>query len=140
MTVSTTNNTALVNYLLQLGDNSLILSQRLAELCGHGPVIEQDIALTNIALDLLGEARSYLQYAGELSDKTEDELAFFRAERGFKNVLLVELASTDYAHTIVRQFFFSTHFTSCCWKHYCRAKTSASVPLQKSLIKKPCTM
>jgi len=95
-------------YLLQLGDNALILSQRLGEWCGHGPVLEQDIAMTNIALDLLGQARMLLTYAGELEGKgrSEDTLAYFRDAHQYHNVLLVEQPNVDWAHTIVRAFFF----------------------------------
>lgn len=98
------------NYLLQLGDNTLILSQRLGEWCGHGPVLEQDIAMTNIALDLLGQARMLLTHAGNLEEKgrTEDDLAYFRDEPEFRNVLLVEQPNEDWAYTIGRQFFFDT--------------------------------
>lgn len=97
-------------YLLRLGDNGLILSQRLGEWCGHGPVLEQDIAMTNIALDLLGQARMLLSYAGELEGKgrTEDDLAYFRDAHQYRNVLLVEQPNKDWAYTIVRQFFFDT--------------------------------
>ncbi|MDO8367904.1 MAG: 1,2-phenylacetyl-CoA epoxidase subunit PaaC [Saprospiraceae bacterium] len=96
------------NYLLRLGDNTLILSQRLSEWCGQGPVLEQDIALTNIALDLLGQTRMYLTYAGEIEGKghSEDDLAYFRDVPQFRNCLLVERPIGDFAHTIVRQFFF----------------------------------
>ncbi|MEZ4967724.1 MAG: 1,2-phenylacetyl-CoA epoxidase subunit PaaC [Saprospiraceae bacterium] len=95
-------------YLLQLGDNALILSQRLGEWCGHGPVLEQDIAMTNIALDLLGQARMLLTHAGELEGKgrTEDDIAYFRHANQFRNLLLVEQPNHDWAYTIVRQFFF----------------------------------
>lgn len=100
-------------YALQLGDNALILAQRLGEWCGHGPVLEQDIALTNIALDLLGEARLWLSYAAELEGRgrTEDELAYFRDAPEFRNALLLEQPNGDWACTIARQFFFdSYHF------------------------------
>ena len=106
-------NKAHLNYILQLADNSLILGQRLSEWCGHGPVLEQDIALTNIALDLMGQARSLFEYAAKSEDKgrTEDSLAFLRTEREYKNVLLVEQANEDFAYTIVRQFLFDAfHF------------------------------
>lgn len=95
-------------YLLQLGDNALILSQRLGEWCGHGPVLEQDIAMTNIALDLLGQARMLLSYAGEVEGlgRSEDELAYFRDAHQFYNVLLVEQPNEDWAYTTTRQFFF----------------------------------
>ena len=80
----------LYNYILGIADNSLILGQRLGELCGHGPNLETDIALTNISLDLLGQTRSYFQYAAQIAgdDKTEDDVAFLRIEREYKNVLL----------------------------------------------------
>ena len=96
------------DYLLQLGDNTLILSQRLGEWCGHGPVLEQDIAMTNIALDLLGQARMLLTYAGELEGRgrSEDDLAYFRDAHQYRNVLLVEQPNENWAYTIVRQFFF----------------------------------
>ncbi|MEO9964404.1 MAG: 1,2-phenylacetyl-CoA epoxidase subunit PaaC [Reichenbachiella sp.] len=95
-------------YVLRLADNCLILGQRLAEWCGHGPVLEQDIAMTNISLDLIGQARNYYQYAAELTDgkKSEDDVAFLRADREYCNLLLVEQPNQDFAHTIVRQYFF----------------------------------
>lgn len=95
-------------YLLRLGDNSLILSQRLSEWCGHGPVLEQDIALTNIALDLLGQTRMYLTYAGEVegAGRSEDDIAYFRDAHQFRNCLLVERPNGDFAQTIARQFYF----------------------------------
>jgi ring-1,2-phenylacetyl-CoA epoxidase subunit PaaC len=98
----------LLDYLLHLADNSLILGQRNAEWCGHGPVLEQDIALTNISLDLFGEARSLFQYAAEVKggNATEDSLAFLRDALEYRNLLLVEYENTDWAFTIVRQFFF----------------------------------
>lgn len=98
-------------YLLRLGDNSLILGQHLSAWCGHGPVLEQDIALTNIALDLFGQTRSLLQYAAILEGKgrTEDDLAFLRDVRDFRNCLLVEHPNVDFAYTIARQFFFDTY-------------------------------
>ncbi len=98
----------MLEYILRLGDNNLILAQRLGEWCGHGPVLEQDIAITNIALDLLGQARMYLAYAAELEgqNRTEDDLAFFRDAHQFRNALLTEQPNQDWAFTIVRQFFF----------------------------------
>jgi ring-1,2-phenylacetyl-CoA epoxidase subunit PaaC len=98
----------LSQYIIGLGDNTLILGQRLGEWCGHAPAVETDMALTNIALDLLGQTRSYFQYAAEIEGKgrTEDDIAFLRNEREYRNVLLVELPNEDFAYTIVRQFFF----------------------------------
>src|SRR5260221_65217 len=120
-------------YILHLADNELILGQRNAEWCGHGPVLEHDIAITNISLDLIGQARNFYQYAAQLINEarmsvssevspptgggdpiaiglegaSEDKLAYLRGEREFKNCLLVELPRGDWAQTILRQFFFS---------------------------------
>lgn len=106
---TTPNSQFLIPYILHLADSNLILSQRNSEWCGHGPVLEQDIAITNISLDLLGQARNYYQYAATLmgNDATEDSLAYLRTEREFKNLLLVELPKGDWAQTVLRQFFFS---------------------------------
>lgn len=103
-------NTPQVNYLLYLADSHLILSHRNSEWCGHGPVLEQDIAITNISLDLLGQARNYYQYVAELLDNgsTEDHLAYFRTEREFRNLLLTEQVRGDWAVTVLRQYFFSS--------------------------------
>jgi len=98
----------LFKYLLQLADNQLILSQRLSELCGHGPALEQDIAITNIALDLIGQSRLLYQYAAKQDDqkRNEDQLALVRPENEYRNVLLVEQPNVDFAHVIVRQYFY----------------------------------
>jgi ring-1,2-phenylacetyl-CoA epoxidase subunit PaaC len=97
-------------YLLRQGDNALILSQQLSQLCGKGPALEEDMALTNVALDLLGQTRMWLTYAGELEGhgRDEDRLAYLRDSREFRNVLLVEQPNGDYAQTMVRQFLFDT--------------------------------
>lgn len=102
---------ALIDYTLYLADNSLILGQRNSEWCGHGPVLEQDIAITNISLDLIGQARNFYQYAATLigNNTTEDSLAYLRKENEFKNCLLVEQPTGDWAQTILRQFFFSQY-------------------------------
>jgi len=98
----------LIQYILGIADNSLILGQRLGELCGHGPSLETDIALTNISLDLFGQTRSYYQYVAQLQggDATEDTVAFLRLEREYKNVLLVEQPNTDFGYVIAKQFLF----------------------------------
>lgn len=98
-----------IAYTLHLADTTLILSQRNAEWCGHGPILEQDIAITNISLDLLGQSRNLYQYAASLigGDATEDSLAYLRKEREFKNLLLVEQPNGDWAQTILRQYLFS---------------------------------
>jgi len=101
-------NKELIQYIYGIADNALILGQRLSELCGHGVNLETDIALTNISLDLFGQTRSYYQYAAQLlgDNTTEDDLAFLRMERQYKNVLLVEQPNTNFAYTIARQFLF----------------------------------
>ena len=99
---------SLFQYLLRLGDDRLVLGHRLSEWCGHGPILEEDIALANIALDLIGQATLYLKLAGETEGKgrSEDDLAYFRDAIDYRNVQIVELPKGDYAFTIVRQFFF----------------------------------
>jgi len=99
---------ALVLYLLELGDDQLILGHRLSEWCGHGPMLEEDIALTNIALDCIGGAQFLLEQAGRVEGKNRsgDDLAFFREAVSFRNCMLVEQPNGDFAHTITRQFFF----------------------------------
>ncbi len=98
----------LFQYVLQLADTSLVLGHRLSEWCGHGPVLEQDLALANIALDLLGETRSLYQYAAALEGRgrTEDDLAYLRSATEYRNPLLVEQPNGDFAHTVARQFLF----------------------------------
>jgi len=117
-------------YILHLADNSLILGQRNSEWCGHGPVLEQDIAITNISLDLIGQARNFYQYAAQLinvsqksegskvpsppgegvgGEVSEDSLAYLRTEREYKNCLLVEQPNGDWAQTTLRQYLFSQY-------------------------------
>ncbi len=105
-----TKQEALFTYLLRLADDRLILGHRLSEWCGHGPVLEEDIALANMALDNIGHATSLLTYAAEVEDKgrNEDQLAFFRDVREYTNIKLVELPKGDFGFTIARQFLFST--------------------------------
>lgn len=102
---------ALFEYVLRLADDSLILGHRLSEWCGHGPILEEDIALTNLSLDLIGQATSLLNYAGELEGKGRDgdALAFLRYEREYKNLLLVEQSNGDFGKTILRQFLFDAY-------------------------------
>lgn len=99
-----------VQYLLRLGDTCLILAQRLGEWCGHAPVLEEDIALANMALDLIGQARGVLTRAGQLDPggHDEDQLAFLREERDYRNPTMVELPRGDFAFTVVRNLFVST--------------------------------
>jgi ring-1,2-phenylacetyl-CoA epoxidase subunit PaaC len=99
-----------VQYLLRIGDTNLILAQRLAEWCGHAPVLEEDIALANMALDLVGQSRALLTRAGELEGRghDEDQLAFLRDERDYFNATIAELPRGDFAFTVLRNFFLST--------------------------------
>lgn len=101
----------LYNYILGIADNSLILGQRLGELCGHGPSLEIDIACTNISLDLFGQTRSYYQYAAKVKGEgaTEDDIAFLRKEREYVNLLLVEQPNKNFAQTMARQFLFDVY-------------------------------
>lgn len=106
----------LYKYILSLGDNAMILGHRLSELCGHGPNLETDIALTNISLDLFGQVRSYFQYAASLLSEsdgsreyTEDNIAHDRTEREFYNCILTEQPNTDFAYVICRQFLFDAY-------------------------------
>lgn len=101
-----------LEYVLRIADNALILGQRLSEWCGHGPVLEEDIALSNISLDYFGQASHLLKYAAEIEEagNDEDHLAFHRDDTEFRNLLMVELPNGDYAFTIARQFFFSVWY------------------------------
>ena len=101
-----------IHYLLRIGDTALVLAQRLAEWTGHAPVLEEDIALANIGLDLLGQARGVLTRAGELEGQghDEDQLAFLREERDYRNATIVELPRGDFAFTVVRNTMMATFF------------------------------
>ncbi|MEO8710818.1 MAG: 1,2-phenylacetyl-CoA epoxidase subunit PaaC [Parafilimonas sp.] len=118
------NSRFLIPYTLHLADNTLILAQQNSAWCAHGPILEQDIAITNISLDLIGQARNFYQYAAQIINNskapspleraggevaTEDTLAYLRDNREFKNCLLVEQANGDWGKTILRQFLFSNY-------------------------------
>ena len=102
---------ALYNYVLNLADNTLILGQRLSEWCGVGPFLEEDLALTNTSLDIIGQAKMLLELAAEIKDddKTADDLAFMRDQHQYKNVLLVEQPNGDYAQTMLRQYMMDVY-------------------------------
>lgn len=102
---------ALFEYTLRRGDNPLILGHRLSEWCGHGPILEEDIAMTNIALDLIGQATNFLKYAGEVEGKgrSEDDLAYHRDVMDFRNFNLVELPNGHFGETMLRQFFYDAY-------------------------------
>lgn len=103
-----TQQEALFRFALRMGDNTLVLGHRISEWCGHAPVLEEDIAQANIALDLIGQARNYLAYAGEVEGKGrgEDALAYLRDSREYINALITEQPKGDFAHTIVRSFLW----------------------------------
>lgn len=105
-------NEQIFEYALRLGDTSLIYGQRLSEWCGHGPALEEDIALTNTALDYLGQATNMLKFAAEIENqgRDEDKLAFLRDVPDFKNLLICELPNGDYGYTIARQFLFTSYY------------------------------
>jgi ring-1,2-phenylacetyl-CoA epoxidase subunit PaaC len=105
--IQITNDPA-TRYLLRLGDTCLILGQRLGEWCGHAPVLEEDIALTNMALDLIGQSRALLSHAGRAGGFDEDQLAFLRDERDYLNPTLVELPRGDFAFAVVRNLMVAT--------------------------------
>lgn len=99
----------LADYVLRLGDDALVTSQRLCEWCAQAPFLEEDIALANIGLDYLGRARLLLQYAGELLGRSEDDLAYQRDGHEFRNLLMVELPRGDFAFTMVRQYLLDEY-------------------------------
>ena len=108
---------SLVTALIGLADDHLILGHRLSEWCGHAPMLEEDLAMPNIALDLIGQARALYSYAGELegAGRDEDALAFGRLERAYRNLLICELPNGDFAHTMLRQFYFAS-FMQLFWQ------------------------
>lgn len=117
MTQQTTATPEHIEYVLRLADNALILGQRLSEWCGHAPVIEEDLALANISLDLVGQARLLLTHAGNLEGKgrDEDQMAFLRVERDYRNVTMMEVPNEDFGRTTLRNFF-SSAFQVLLWE------------------------
>ena len=101
----------LLTFVLRMADDNLVLGHRLSEWCGHAPMLEEDLAMPNMALDLIGQARSLYQYAAEIEGKgrTEDDFAYLRRERDYLNCLLVERPNGDFAHTMLRQFWFAAY-------------------------------
>ncbi|RFC53675.1 1,2-phenylacetyl-CoA epoxidase subunit PaaC [Brumimicrobium aurantiacum] len=131
-----TKQEALFEYLLRKADDSLILGHRLSEWCGHGPILEEDIAITNIALDLIGQATELYKYAAEVEDKgrDEDDLAFLRIEREYKNVLLVEQTNGDFGKTMIRQLFFD-HFEHLLYEELMNSKDERIAAIATKTIK-----
>ena len=126
----------LFSYLLRLADDQQILSQRLSEWCGHAPTLEEDLALANIALDLLGQARSLYTYAGEVEGKgrDEDQLAFMRYENDYVNALMVERPNGDFAHTITRQFFYAL-FMDLLWQALVKSSDTTIAAIAAKAVK-----
>jgi len=118
----TVTETPLVLYTLRRADDALILGHRLSEWCGHAPMLEEDMALSNIALDLIGQARALYAYAAEVEgkDNNEDKLAYLRDVRQYRNLLLVERPNGDFAQTMVRQLFYSA-FADLYWRGMTRS-------------------
>ncbi len=127
MSTTTAAHVAHIDYVLHIADTSLILGQRLSEWCGHGPVIEEDIALTNVALDLIGQARLLLAHAGKLEGqgRDEDQLAFLRTEPQYRNLAIVELPNGDFGRTILRNFLVAA-WQQALWQ---RLTTSSDAEL-----------
>ena len=125
-----------INYTLHLADNSLIMGHRLSEWTGHGPMLEQDIAISNIALDLIGQARHFYQYAAGLSgpEVSEDSLAYLREDREFKNLLLLELPNGDWGKTIVKVFLFSS-FQYCLYQALIKSSDSQLAAIAEKSLK-----
>src|SRR3984957_2511807 len=109
--------TPLVLYALRRADDALVLGHRLSEWCGHAPMLEEDMALANMGLDLLGQARELYSYAAKVEGKgnDEDRLAYLRDVRQYRNLLLLEQPNGDFAHTMVRQFFYAA-FADLYWR------------------------
>jgi ring-1,2-phenylacetyl-CoA epoxidase subunit PaaC len=110
------SNDTLFETILRLADDHLILGHRLSEWCGHAPMLEEDLAMPNIALDLIGQARALYAYAAEVENngRSEDDLAFLRLEKDYHNILMVERPNGDFGHTMLRQFLFSS-FMALFW-------------------------
>jgi len=127
---------ALFDYACSLGDDSLILGQRLSEWCGHAPMLEVDLSLANLGLDLLGQATHFLRLAGQIEDRRRDEdaLAFRRDVLDFKNCLLVEQPNGDFAQTIARQFLFST-YQELLLRELCGSKHSVIAAIAAKAVK-----
>ncbi|MEO0329460.1 MAG: 1,2-phenylacetyl-CoA epoxidase subunit PaaC [Pseudomonadota bacterium] len=130
------NEGALFNGLLRLSDDHLVLGHRLSEWCGHAPMLEEDLSLPNMALDLIGQARTLYAYTGEVEGKGRDEdaIAYLRRESEYKNLLLVERPNGDFAHTIVRQFYFAV-FMELFWQKAIDSKDATIAAIAGKAVK-----
>ena len=128
-------NQSLYEYCLRLGDTPLILSQRIGEYCSKAPHLEEDLAITNVGLDLLGQAENYLTYAASLKEElTADELAFKRKEKDFRSFHLVEVPNIDFAFVLVRQFFIDVYH-NLFYNSLCNSKDETIAGISKKSIK-----
>jgi ring-1,2-phenylacetyl-CoA epoxidase subunit PaaC len=130
------NKTAEAQYLLRIGDTCLILGQRLGEWCGHAPVLEEDIAMANIALDLIGQARAVLTLAGQIegSGLDEDQLAFLRNERDYLNLTIVELPRGDFAFSVLRNTLVAG-WLKLLWERLCLSSNSKLAAIAGKAVK-----
>ena len=122
--------------LIGLADDHLILGHRLSEWCGHAPMLEEDLAMPNIALDLIGQARALYSYAGDLegAGRDEDALAFGRMERAYRNLLICELPNGDFAQTMLRQFYFAS-FMQLFWQEAARSSDATLAAIAAKAVK-----
>ena len=128
-------NQSLYEYCLRLGDTPLILSQRIGEYCSKAPHLEEDLAITNVGLDLLGQAENFLTYAASLKEElTADELAFKRKEKDFRSFHLVEVPNIDFAYVLVRQFFIDVYH-NLFYASLCNSKDETIAGISKKSIK-----
>ena len=128
-------NQSLYEYCLRLGDTPLILSQRIGEYCSKAPHLEEDLAITNVGLDLLGQAENFLTYAASLKEElTADELAFKRKEKDFRSFHLVEVPNIDFAFVLVRQFFIDVYH-NLFYASLCNSKDETIAGISKKSIK-----
>jgi ring-1,2-phenylacetyl-CoA epoxidase subunit PaaC len=126
----------LFEILIRLADDHLVLGHRLSEWCGHAPMLEEDLSMPNMALDLIGQARSLYAYAGEIENRGRDEdaIAYLRTEPEYKNLLLVEKPNEDFAHTMLRQFYFAV-FMEEFWKEAISSSDNALAGIAGKAVK-----
>ncbi|MDF1598403.1 phenylacetate-CoA oxygenase subunit PaaC [Mesorhizobium sp. YIM 152430] len=129
-------NDALLAFVVRLADDHLILGHRLSEWCGHAPMLEEDLAMPNMALDLIGQARALYQYAAEIEGKgrTEDDFAYLRREREYTNCLMVERPNGDFAHTMLRQLYFAA-FMEPLWRAMATSKDETLAGIAAKAVK-----
>jgi len=127
---------SLFDAVLELADDHLVLGHRVSEWCGHAPMLEEDLAMPNMALDLIGQARALYQYAAEIEGKgrTEDDFAYLRRERDYTNCLMVERANGDFAHTMLRQLYFAA-FMEPMWDAIAKSNDATLAGIAEKAVK-----